>query len=61
MNILKMLSNILNNFQELRGLEYMCANESLSGNYHTDADREWYLRFSRIWEKAEERESSKFS
>lgn len=51
------MSDILYNFYEKNGLEHCCALESqIGGNYKTQEQLEWLERFSRVWDKVENRQ-----
>ena len=55
-NLFNYMCDILNNFYEKNKLEHVCALESIIGrNYKTQEQKEWLERFSRVWEKVEER------
>ena len=54
------MCDILNDFYKKNKLEHCCALESIiGGNYKTQDQKEWLERFSRVWEKVEQREISK--
>ena len=54
------MCEILHNFYEENNLKHCCALDSIiGGNYKTQEQKEWLKRFSRIWEKIEERENDR--
>ncbi len=59
-NLFDYMGVILNNFYRTNDLEHCCALESLiGGNYKTEEQMIFLMRFSRVWELVEERESKK--
>ena len=54
------MSDILHNFYEKNDLEHMCALDSLAvGNYNNRQQYLFLKRFSKVWEKVEQRELHK--
>tara|TARA_Y100000114_G_scaffold45232_1_gene40876 strand:- start:143 stop:346 length:204 start_codon:yes stop_codon:yes gene_type:complete len=59
-NLFDYMGDILNHFYSINDLEHCCALESLiGGNYKTEEQMIFLMRFSRVWELVEERESKK--
>ena len=55
-DLMDTMADALNNFYEKNDLEHLCALDSqIVGNYKTPEQREWLERFTKIWEKLEER------
>ena len=55
-DLIDTMADALNNFYEKNDLEHLCALDSqIVGNYKTPEQREWLERFTKIWEKLEER------
>jgi hypothetical protein len=55
-NMLKVLTDMLNAFYEKHGLEHLCAFESkLVGNYNDDDQLEWLDNFNYLWQRASDR------
>lgn len=55
-DLMDTMTDALDNFYEKNDLEHLCALDSqIVGNYKTPEQREWLERFTKIWEKLEER------
>ena len=56
-SLLNYMCDIAFNFYEKNNLEHLCVRESqLVGNYDTEEQLKWLQRFSKVWEKVEDRE-----
>ena len=55
-DLMDTMADALDNFYEKNDLEHLCALDSqIVGNYKKPEQREWLERFTKIWEKLEER------
>ena len=55
-DLMDTMADALDNFYEKNDLEHLCALDSqIVGNYKTPEQREWLERFTKVWEKLEER------